>query len=284
MALHPVRSTRRSELLLLLAVLLWSTTFAVMKESLGSISPALLVLVRFAIAAAVVYVLFRRKIAFSWRNLLKGLAIGIPQYLGFMLQVTGLTMTTASKNAFITSLSVVVAPVLSFLFLREKRSRKVMLALILAVDGLWIISFGFTLRVGGMGMGDFLTLLSALAFGVVVFMIHLFSDRDSFYASTFFQLLTVAICSLVYSLATKQTFVVNPVSWPSLLYLAIFTTAITLLLQNRFQHDVTVAQASIIYSLEPVFATLLAVLFIGEHMGPTVLVGGILMFVASAIS
>ncbi len=284
MDLRRARSTRKSELLLLLAVVLWSTTFAVMKQSLGSISPTLLVLIRFAIASAIVYALFRHKIEFTWLNLLKGLAIGVPEYLGFMLQVTGLTMTTASKNAFITGLCVVVAPVLSFLFLREKRSWKVVLALILAVDGLWIISFGFTLRVGGMGMGDFLTLLSALAFGVQVFMIHLFSDKDSFYATTFFQLLAVAVCSLIYALATKQTLVVNPVSWPSLLYLATFTTVLTLLLQNRFQHDVTVAQASVIYSLEPVFATLLAVLFIGEQMGPAVLVGGVLMFTASAIS
>jgi drug/metabolite transporter (DMT)-like permease len=284
MALHPARSTRRSELLLLLTIVLYSTTFAVMKEILGSISPVLLILTRFAIAAAVVYVLFRSRIEFTWPNLLKGLAIGIPEYVGFMLQVTGLTMTTASKNAFITGLSVVVAPVLSVLFLREKRSWKVALALMLAVGGLWIISFGFTLRVGGMGMGDFLTLLCALAFGVQVLMIHLFSHRDSFYATTFFQLLAVAMCSLVYALATKQTLAVNPVSWPSLLYLAVFTTVITLLLQNRFQHDVTVAQASVIYSLEPVFATLLAVLFIGERIGPAVLVGGVLMFTASAIS
>ena len=284
MALRPVRSIRRSELLLLLGVLLWSTTFAVMKQSLGSISPALLVLIRFAIAAVVVYVLFRSKIEFTWLNLLKGLAIGIPEYVGFMLQVTGITMTTASKSAFITGLAVVVAPVLSFLFLREQRSWKVALALLLAVDGLWIISFGFTLRVGGMGMGDFLTVLCALAFGMQVFVIHLFSDRDSFYATTFFQLLAVAICSLAYALTTKQTLVVNPVSWPSLLYLAIFTTVITVLLQNRFQHDVTVAQASVIYSLEPVFATLLAVLFIGERMGPATLVGGVLLFTASAIS
>lgn len=284
MALRPARSTRRSELLLLVAVVLWSTTFAIMKKSLGNISPALLIVVRFAIASAVVYVLFRSKIEFTWLNLLKGLAIGIPEYLGFMLQVTGLTMTTASKNAFITGLCVVVAPLLSFLFLHEKRSWKVALALLLAVNGLWIISFGFTLRIGGMGMGDFLTLLSALAFGVQVFMIHLFSHKNSFYATTFFQLLAVAFCSLAYALVTKQTLVVNPVSWPSLLYLAIFTTVITLLLQNRYQHDVTVAQASVIYSLEPVFATLLAVLFIGEHMGPAVLVGGVLMFTASAIS
>jgi drug/metabolite transporter (DMT)-like permease len=284
MALRPVRSTHRSELLLLLGVVLWSTTFPIMKESLGSISPALLILIRFAIASAVVYVLFRGKIEFTWLNLLKGFAIGIPEYIGFMLQVTGLTMTTASKSAFITGLCVVVAPILSFLFLHENRSWKVALALILAVDGLWIISFGFTFHVGGMGMGDFLTLLAALAFSVQVLMIHLFSDRDSFYATTFFQLLAVAMCSLVYALTTKQTLVVNAVSWPSLLYLAIFTTVITLLLQNRFQRDVTVAQASVIYSLEPVFASLLAVLFIGEHMGPAVLVGGVLMFAASAIS
>jgi len=284
MAPRPVRSTRRSEMFLLLAVVLWSTTFALMKESLGSISPALLVLIRFAIAATVVYVFFRSRIEFTWINLLKGLAIGIPEYVGFMLQVTGLTMTTASKNAFITGLSIVVAPVLSFLFLGEQRSWKVALALLLAVNGLWIISFGFTLRIGGMGMGDFLTLLCALAFGVQVFLIHLFSQKESFYAATFFQLLAVAMCALVYALATKQTLVVNAVSWPSLLYLAIFTTAITLLLQNRFQHDVTVAQASVIYSLEPVFATLLAVLFIGEQMGPAILVAGVLMFTASAIS
>ena len=284
MAPRPVRSTRRSEMFLLLAVVLWSTTFALMKESLGSISPALLVLIRFAIAATVVYVFFRSRIEFTWINLLKGLAIGIPEYVGFMLQVTGLTMTTASKNAFITGLSIVVAPVLSFLFLGEQRSWKVALALLLAVNGLWIISFGFTLRIGGMGMGDFLTLLCALAFGVQVFLIHLFSQKESFYAATFFQLLAVAMCALVYALATKQTLVVNAVSWPSLLYLAVFTTAITLLLQNRFQHDVTVAQASVIYSLEPVFATLLAVLFIGEQMGPAILVAGVLMFTASAIS
>jgi drug/metabolite transporter (DMT)-like permease len=278
------RSTSRSELFLLLAVVLWSTTFFIMKTSLNSISPALLVLIRFAIASAVVYVLFRRRIEFTWINVLKGLAIGIPEFLGFMLQVTGLTMTTASKNAFITGLCVVIAPVLSFLFLRENRSWKVILALMLAVDGLWIISFGFTLRIGSMGTGDFLTLLSAFAFSVQVFMIHLFSHRDSFYATTFFQLLAVAICSLVYTLTTKQTLVVNPVSWPSLLYLALFTTVVTLLLQNRYQHDVTVAQASVIYSLEPVFATLLAALFIGEHIGPVALVGGLLMFAASAIS
>jgi drug/metabolite transporter (DMT)-like permease len=284
MTFGPGKSTRRSELLLLLAVVLWSTTFFVMKTSLNSISPALLVLIRFAIASAVVYVLFRRRIEFTWLNLLKGLAIGIPEYLGFMLQVTGLTMTTASKNAFITGLGVVIAPVLSFLFLRENRSWKVILALILAVDGLWIISFGFTLHIGSMGTGDFLTLLSAFAFSVQVFMIHLFSRRESFYATTFFQLLAVTVCSLAYALVTKQTLVVNPVSWPSLLYLALFTTIVTLLLQNRYQHDVTVAEASVIYSLEPVFATLLAALFIGEHIGPVALVGGMLMFAASAIS
>jgi drug/metabolite transporter (DMT)-like permease len=284
MTINRGKPTRRSELLLLLAVVLWSTTFVVMKDSLHSISPALLVLIRFAIASAVVYALFRRRIAFTWQNLLKGLAIGVPEYLGFMLQVTGLTMTTASKNAFITGLCVVIAPIMSFLFLRENRSWKVMLALILAVDGLWIISFGFTLRIGGMGTGDFLTLLSAFAFGVQVFMIHLFSHRDSFYSTTFFQLLAVAICSLAYALVAKQTLVVNAVSWPSLLYLAFFTTVITLLLQNRYQHDVTVAEASVIYSLEPVFATLLAALFIGERMGPAALVGGLLMFAASAIS
>lgn len=278
------RRVSRSELFLLLAVVLWSTTFVVMKDSLQSISPALLVFVRFAIASALVYALFRRRIEFSWGNIVRGLAIGVPEYVGFILQVTGLALTTASKNAFITGLCVVVAPVLSFLFLHEDHRWKVILALILAVNGLWIISFGFSFRVGNLGRGDLLTLLSAFAFGIQVFVIHMFSHRDSFYSMTFFQLLAVAMCSLVYLLATRQTLVVQPSSWPSLLYLAVFTTVLTLLLQNRFQADVSVAQASIIYSLEPVLATILAVLVLNERMEPAAVVGGILMFIASAIS
>ena len=128
------------------------------------------------------------------------------------------------------------------------------------------------------------TLLSALAFGVQVLMIHVFSDHDSFASTTLFQLLVVALCSLGYVLLTRESLTVSPAAWPSLLYLAVFTTVIALLLQNRFQHEVTVAQASLIYSLEPVVATILAVVLLGEPMTTSVLVGGLLMFTASAIS
>lgn len=277
-------TARRSELALLLAVLLWGTSFIVMKRSLDTISPGLLILVRFAIASLLVYLLFRRRIAFTWQSLLKGLAIGVPEFLGFILQVSGLALTTASKNAFITGLCVVVGPLLSLVFLHEKQSLRVAGALALAVAGLWVISFGFTLDVGAMSKGDFLTLLSALAFGVQVLMIHVFSDHDSFASTTFFQLLVVALCSLAYVLLRHESLVVNPAAWPSLLYLAVFTTVIALLLQNRFQHEVSVAQASLLYSLEPVVATILAVVLLGEPMTSSVLVGGVLMFTASAIS
>lgn len=277
-------TARRSELSLVLAVLLWGTSFIVMKRSLDTITPGLLILVRFAIASLLVYVLFRRRIAFTWPSLLKGVAIGVPEFLGFILQVSGLALTTASKNAFITGLCVVVGPLLSLVFLHEKQSLRVAGALALAVAGLWIISFGFTLDIGAMSMGDFLTLLSALAFGVQVLMIHVFSDHDSFASTTFFQLLVVALCSLGYVLLTRESLAVSPGAWPSLLYLAVFTTVIALLLQNRFQHEVTVAQASLIYSLEPVVATILAVILLHEPTTPAVLIGGALMVTASAIS
>ncbi len=277
-------SGRRAQLLLLLAVVFWSTTFIIMKVQLASISPALMVFVRFALATAIVYALFRRRITFTWANLGKGVLIGIPEFIGFMLQTTGLMTTTASKSAFITGLCVVIAPALSFVFLHEAKSIKTFAALVLAVIGLWTISFGFTLRIARLGTGDMLTLLSAIAFSVQIFMIHRFSKRDSFHAMTFFQLLVVAVCSLGYLVSTHQTLEVNPAIWPWLVYLAIFTTVLTLLLQNRFQHEVTVAQAGIIYSLEPVFASVLAVVLISEQMGPASLVGGALIVLASAIS
>jgi drug/metabolite transporter (DMT)-like permease len=277
-------SGRRAQLLLLLAVVFWSTTFIIMKVQLTSISPALMVFVRFALATVIVYALFRHRIAFTWANLGKGVLIGIPEFIGFMLQTTGLMTTTASKSAFITGLCVVIAPALSFVFLREAKSVKTFAALLLAVVGLWTISFGFTLRIVRLGTGDMLTLLSAIAFSVQIFMIHRFSKRDSFHAMTFFQLLVVAVCSLVYLVSSHEGMVVNTSSWPWLVYLAIFTTVLTLLLQNRFQHEVTVAQAGIIYSLEPVLASVLAVVLISEQMGPASLVGGALIVLASAIS
>ncbi len=274
----------RAQIFLLLCVVLWATTFIVMKRGLAVISPGLLIFVRFAAASVVVYACFHRRISWTKLNICKGVAIGLPAFAGFLLQVTGLTMTTSSKSAFITGLCVVIAPVLSVIFLHERHSRRTAAALLFAVCGLWIISFGFTLHPGRMGTGDILTILGAVAFSIQVLAIQRFSDTGSFYAATFFQLITVTVCSFLYLLATRQTFAVPPASWPLLLYLALFTTVITLLLQNRFQREITVAQASVIYALEPVFTAILAALLLREHIGPAILAGGALLVLASALS
>ena len=70
----------RAQIFLLLCVVLWATTFIVMKRGLAVISPGLLIFVRFAAASVVVYACFHRRISWTKLNICKGVAIGLPAF------------------------------------------------------------------------------------------------------------------------------------------------------------------------------------------------------------
>ena len=104
----------RAHLLLLGVVAVWGSTFVLVKDALSDISPLLFNLIRMALATLCLAVVYRKHLRRLTREALVGGAIaGFFLAVGYQFQTAGLALTTPSKSAFLTGLTVIIVPLLS---------------------------------------------------------------------------------------------------------------------------------------------------------------------------
>ena len=277
--------TRRTkaESALLAITLVWGGSFAVGKIGMREIGPITMIAVRFLIAAAFLFLLFRRRI-FPLRRAqaVRGSIVGLLLFLGFVPQNIGLTITSASKSAFITGLMVVIVPVLQFIV--EKRPPKYgnLAGVALVAAGLWFLT---SPSGSAFNAGDALTLLCALFFGMYIVYLDLVSREMSALQLTFLQMVSVGVLSLVAVFLFEQPKLSwSPTAIASLAYLTILATVVTTFVQTRFQKETTPTRAVIIFSAEPIFATGIAYLLLGEHLGGAGIAGGAMIVAGVLVS
>ena len=104
----------RAHLLLLGVVAVWGSTFVLVKDALSDISPLLFNLVRMALATVCLAVVYRKHLRQLTSEALAGGAVaGFFLAVGYQFQTAGLALTTPSKSAFLTGLTVIIVPLLS---------------------------------------------------------------------------------------------------------------------------------------------------------------------------
>jgi len=308
-ALHPHvhivggKAARTATLLLLLLTLLWGGTFLWMQLGTGSLrevlgadahvaSGALFLLVRYVVAVPLFVLAFprvlRRLDKAAWRA---GFLVSIPFALGNGLQIFGLTHAdvTPSQSAFLTSLYVVVIPLLTGLWTRTWPTRGVLIGIPLATFGLAFIAGPPT---EGLSVGAWATVASALAFAGQIMVLDRVSRRVDALALTFTQLaftcawlvLTLLVTpggtralapATVAAAFTRPTFV-----W-TLLACAILATVIALAIMNRWQKELSPSRAAIIYTAEPVFAAVISIAVGHESVTAWLLVGSVSILLAN---
>ncbi|MGC9176197.1 MAG: DMT family transporter [Thermoplasmata archaeon] len=268
--------------LIIIATLLWGVTFPIMKIAVVSISPVLLTLIRFAIASAILFaIFFKRIVSSSIGSALSGLFIGVFLYFGYYFQIVGIVFTSAMHSTLITGLYIIISPILAFFMLKEPLDKKVIISLILALIGLFLIT-GILITV--VNIGDILTFFSAISYSFQVVLVDKYSKKYDPLVLTFYQILMVVPLGLIF-----LPFSGYSVSWNndvifSIIYLSIFATAIALLLQNFGQKGLDSATASMVFALEPVFGVLFSILLLHETMGILQILGGVLMISAMIIA
>ena len=195
-------------------------------------------------------------------------------------QTLSLKYTTASNSAFITAFFIVVVPIIERFYYKKIIKFKFYMAIGIAVIGLYCISFGFSIP-DSFNYGDGLALVSAVLYGFyIVFLEKLvvkFSEGTimffSFALWGFFALFTVLFDG---GLSASPEF--NLISISNLCAIAILGSVIPYLLMAKGQRVVSAQLASLVYNLEPLFATLMAFLFIGEAFTVAKIVGGAVIF------
>lgn len=281
----------KGELCLLLASFIWGSAFIFQKMGMDHVGPFTFGFFRFTLGALallpVIWITGRANARretpkeitpFKDRTLLLGaLLCGVASFVAGSLQQVGLVYTTAGKAGFITSMDIVIVPLL-LIFLKQKVGIFTWMGVVLASFGLYLVCMTEDLTIE---LGDGLVLGCAFFYSVQILLIDHFAERVDAVKLSFLQYLVSGILSGIIAPLTET------ISLPSIvdcavpiLYTAILEVSIAFTLQIIGQRDTPPAIATIIMSLEAVFSAVCGALFLGEAMSSRETFGCALMMTA----
>ncbi len=237
---------------------------------------------RFLISTIFICAIFYNKIkTFDKSSAINGFILGVLLFSGFATQTFGLAFTKSSIVAFITGLNVIIVPFASYLIFRDHVRKMVFLSSIMAIIGLYLLTMSGKLI---MGLGEFLTIICAVMFALHIVFTGKFSRKNNVFVLVFFQFLTVTILSLIFSLSLEEfTFNIDFdfVFIKAVLVTAIFATVYAFMIQTYMQQFTTATKTAIIFTMEPVSASVFAYFAINEILTSVQFLGAFLIICAT---
>ncbi|KQU17394.1 MULTISPECIES: DMT family transporter [Priestia] len=269
--------------MLLITAIVWGSGFVVTDIALQYLTPYQVMAGRFVLATLLLTLTFGYKFkTFTKSVWWKGTILGTFLFLAFVLQTVGLQHTTPSKNAFLTAVNVVIVPIIAYLLYKRKIDRFEMVGSVIAIVGIGLLSLQSSMT---LNFGDVLSLACAVAFAFDIFYTNLFIKEEDPISVTIVQFITASLLSVVVVLIKGDI----PTSLESegiysILYLAVFSTTIAYLFQNKAHKYTTASKAAIILSTESFFGMLFSVLFLHEVLTARMVTGAVLIMVAILIA
>jgi drug/metabolite transporter (DMT)-like permease len=280
--------------LLVLTAVIWGFAFSAQRSGMENIGPFAFNAVRFGIGAlSVLPLLFfaRRRTRTAGpsggprlrpsQKLAYAAITGVVLFCGTSSQQMGLVTTTAGNAGFITCLYVVLVPIVGFAF-GKRSGPRIWVGALLALAGLYILSIrsGFT-----MSRGDLLVLASALFWTFHILVVGRFGGLMDGIELAMGQFLVCSLLSLGGALAFEAAPFAGTFSAAlPILYSGVLSTGVAFTLQIYAQKTAHPAHASIILSLESLFAAIGGIILLGEPVTGRLVAGGVLMLGGTIIS
>lgn len=280
----PVRigEQRRADLTLAFIAAIWGSTFVLVKAALADCSTLLFLALRFTIGTLVLAAVFRKRLHFTRRDALNGGVLGLFLMAGYILQTFGLRTTTASKSAFLTGLYIILVPLLGALVYRIWPGRWELTGVAIAFTGMAFMTLEkLELEIS---RGDALTIASAVAYAIHMLLLGRFAASGSTEALSFLQIATGAlIAASTLPWAEPMYLRWTPTLIWALVICGVFGTALVFALQTWAQRRTSPTRAALLFSMEPVFGVLAAVVFAGERLTMQAS-GGALLILAGVLT
>jgi drug/metabolite transporter (DMT)-like permease len=269
----------RADLWLVLATAIWGLSFVFIKDAVRAMDPYVFLAVRFTLGALIFVLILCRTQRPTRAEWLWGAALGVFLWGGNVLQTVGIQWITPSRSAFLTSLTVILVPVLVVVVHRTVPPPGIWAAVLLAVAGLVVLywtAMGWTV-----GAGDILTMGCAIVFAGHILVMNATGGRTRPIVLCGVQLAACAalMCVLVPLFARGPLIPgdVPAATWRAILWLGTIGTVIPFALQTTWQPRSTPARAAVIFTLEPVFATAFAVAVAGAAFTVRDVIGSMLI-------
>ena len=280
--------------LLMLTAMIWGTAFVFQRVGMENIEPITFNAARMALAAVAVgavsllpmasekekLAMMSREACAEYRRntIIGGICCGTFLAAASIFQQMGIVYTTAGKAGFITAMYMLLVPVIGFLFLGKRNSWIVWLAVLMGVVGMYLLCMteGFSL-----GRGDTLVCICAVLFSGHILCCDHFVKLGNPIRISAIQFASCTVISAVAALILEQPSMAKIVSAAiPILYCGIVSGGIGYTLQIIAQKFTDPTVASLLMSLESVFAVIAGALLLGERMTSRELLGCAIMFAA----
>ena len=278
--------TYEAEALTLLSSLLWGTSFAAVKMGLEQLNPLWFMEWRLLLASLLLVPFYWTK--GLWPSYLRNFRIwrlGFFNGAGFLLQYLGMQYTTASKAAFFVNFGFIFVAILSYFFLQEAFGKWKFFGLGMAFLGVFLLSTGGDVASWRQGnpAGDGMVLAAGLLWAVYMVLTKKTLMEPNIrvapltaavmFTSSMWFLLPVLIWG-------RLAFAGTVTGWAILVYCAVFCTVIPALLWAKALRSMMPTVSAVILLAEPVFASIIAFIVLGERFAPVEIIGALMILAA----
>lgn len=268
---------------LFLCAFVWGFGYVAMDHLIETTNPLTAISLRFIFAGSLIYIFRLKKIKGRVvENSQPILILGFVLFLAFLFQTYGLSLTTTSKNAFLTATNVIWTPIIVSIFYKYKISRNIKVGSILMIFGVALVSLD---GISKFNVGDVLTLVGAVFFAVHIIFINRYANDMNIDSLVFGQLFVTGVLALITTLIfgnVEITFGSEFIT--SLVFVVVFSTALCFFLQNYGLSQIESSTGAIILSLESMFGVMAAMLIDHDPVNTITIIGFVVMFIAILIA
>lgn len=265
--------------MLLLVTLFWGVSYWLIDVSLTEVEPFTLNALRFLIAFLTAVVFAFPKLKTVNRTTLKySVLIGFALLFVYIGATFGVRYTSLSNAGFLCALTVVITPILAFFVFKQKPEKKLAIAVLLSFIGIALLTLrGTEIRLAA---GDLLCIMAAFAYAadLVITESAVKKEQVNAFQLGVFQLGFTGLYNLVLAVTCETPKLPkSPGTWTAVLFLAIFCTGIAFIVQVLAQQYTSASHVGVIFSLEPVFAGIVAFFLAGEVLSIPAYTGAALL-------
>lgn len=273
----------KANLLMVIVTMFWGLSYTFMVMGLDALEAYNVVALRCLIAFIIAGLIFLPKmLRINKKTLLYASIQGFLLFLLFALSLFGLKTTTASNAGFILSLTVVLVPIFSSLIEKRLPSRAVSFAIVCTMIGIAILTLRESLT---FRPGDILMAIAAVSYSIYLILNSKFTKNVESISYGVYQLGVAGLFGAIFTLFFETPQLPSTSSgWIAVLGLGVICTAFCFIAQAVVQQYTSPTHTGLIFSLEPIFAAIFAIIFLGEGLTTQLLIGGAFILIGNFVA
>lgn len=276
-----IKNEKMADIALIVTAIIWGTGFVATEYAIETgASTSLIIAMRFLIAGVVLGILnFKQILKIEKNTLITGFIAGAILFFSFYLQTLGQSMTTVSNSSFLTSTNVVIVPFVVWFFSKTRPKLKYFLLGFTTFLGAAILSVDFSEGIS-LNVGDSLVFVATVGFAVHIAFLGIYGKDKNSTQMTFLQMAVAGVFALIFMLMFDREAVDLEVAikaFPSVSYLAIFSSCVCYYLQTTAQQHTAPSKAAIFLCMEGLFGSVFAVMLGMDLLTTRLFVGGLII-------